>query len=185
MKLADIPRVRAGCNAGVQDRNYDELQKERLALGTRAADLLGYRGLVRDVTGESTLVKPGELAATLNSLGIETLDIGAVLTYQMEEAGRWTRQKIEEGNLDDWTHGYFSPATWQKQSFADYTKDIPEFAVDLAIRIKEANGDVKFSIQYLSEPKADPFLIAYIDKEIYYVAAWDEPGFEGRAPRRK
>ena len=39
-------------------------------------------------------------------------------------------------------------------------------------------------MQFLSEPKADPFLIVYDGKEIYYLTAWDEPGFEGRVRRQ-
>lgn len=183
MKLADIPRVRAGVSQGCDVRSLDELQKERFTLGTRAADLLGYRGLVANVTGQSHLVKVGKLAEVLNTLGLEIMDLGAVLTYQMEEIGRLTRAKIEENNLDDWTHGYFTPATWQKQSLSEYPHAIPEFAVQIAVQIKEACPDAQFSVQFLSEPKADPFLIAYIGKEIYYVAAWDEPGFEGRVRR--
>lgn len=180
MKLSEIPRVRAGCSAGVKERNLDELQQARLSLGQRASDLLGYRGLVSHITGQSMLVTAGALAEKLNTLGIEVLDLAAVLTYQMEESGRLTRTKIEDGNLDDWTYGYFTQASWEKQSFEDYTKDIPEFALALAIQIKEAMPEVKFSVQFISAPKADPFLIAYHGKEIYYVAAWDEPGFEGR-----
>jgi hypothetical protein len=163
---------------GCDTKSLDDLQKERLTLGTRAADLLGYRGLVQDVTGQSLLVKPGKLAEALNRMGVEVLDLGAVLTYQMQEIVRFTRAKIEEDNLDDWATGYFTPATWHKQSLAEYGKAIPEFALELAIRLKEAMPEVHFSVQFLSEPKADPFLIAYVGKEIYYIAAWDEPRFE-------
>lgn len=183
MKLAEIPRVRAGLSVGMAVKDLGELEKERHALGTRAADLLGYHGLVADVTGQSILVRPGKLAATLQTLGIDTLDLGSVLTYQMEEAGRLTREKIEADNLDDWTSGYFTPAQWAHTALAHYTEGVPEFALALAIQIKEAEPDVHFYVQHLNQPKADPFLVASIGKEIYYIAAWDEPGFEGRIRR--
>jgi len=180
MKLVEIPRVKAGDRAKKQVKELSELNQERLLLATRATDLLGYNGLMADVTGETQFVTPGPLAEALRALEIEVLDTATVIEYQMQEMVRATQEKILDGNLDSWAYGYFAEAGWMKTPLNTYTHPIPEFVIDKAVRIKERAPEVKFYVQHLRDPKADPFLIAYVGKEIYYVEAWDEPRFEGR-----
>lgn len=176
MKLTEIPRVKAGIETIT---NLNELSGERAHLATRAADLLGYHVLANHVSGKTvTASETGKLTEALRNLEIEVLDSGAVVTYQLEEAVRLTKEKIEE-DFRSWTTGYFSPAIWYHTSLDQYEKPIPEFVLDKAIRIKERLPEVIFHVQYISEPKADPFLIAHCGKEIYYIEAWDEPRFEG------
>lgn len=183
LTLQDIPRVTPGFSAKRDLRELDDLGKERMLLAQRAKDVLGYGGLVAEVTGDvSSAVKEGKLTAGLRSIGIEVLDIGRVIDYQMQEMVRMTREKILS-DLDDWTHGYFTEAGWSKTALESYTQPIPEFVLDKALRIKEVVPNVKFHIQHMREPKADPFLIAHLDSEIYYIEAWDEPRFEGRVGR--
>jgi hypothetical protein len=177
MKLADIPRNKVGVLTS-PTRELDGLNSERAKLATRAADLLGYKALAEHVSGRTMIAATdGKLTETLKSLALEVLDTGAVLQYQMEEVGRLTLEKIKE-DFKSWINGYFSPAQWHQIGISDYERAIPEFVIDKAVRIKEVLPEVQFRIQYLSEPKADPFLIAIHGKEIYYVDAWDEPRFE-------
>ncbi len=177
MKLTEIPRLKVGVlTSPTQELNG--LNGERAKLATRAADLLGYKGLANHISGRiSIAASEGKLTETLKALDLEVLDISAVLGYQMEEAGRLTLDKLKE-NFTAWTGGYFSPAQWHTQALTDYEKAIPEFVLDKAVRIKEQLPEVTFRVQYLSEPKADPFLIAILGKEVYYIEAWDEPRFE-------
>lgn len=178
--LKDIPRHRAGVQTSVQDVNSDAFSTERGRLASRAADLLGYKALVTDVSGVSSFgVFSGKLTETLLKLEMDVLDAGMVIDYQMEEIGRRTKEVVTE-RLSDWVSGWFTIASWQHTSLSEYTQPVPEFVLDKAIRIKEALPEVQFYIQHLNDPKADPFLIAKLDKEIYYVDAWDEPRFEGR-----
>lgn len=184
MQLAEIPRVKAGTTAKLPTRDLAEMDQDRLALATRAADLLGYHGLTADVTGQTAVItKQGKLSETLRTLDIEVLDTATVIDYQLDEVRRLTREHILEDNFDDWTTGYFSAAQWQHTKLAEYARPVPEFVLEKAVRIKEALPQVEFYIQHLSDPKSDPFLIAAIGKEIYYIEAWDEPRFEGRLTR--
>ena len=183
MKLAEIPFVKAGSSIRKTVADFDGLAQERMSLATRAADLLGYQGLAAEMTGGIAITRPGKLAETLNALDIEVLDLGSVLDYQMQEMIRVTREKIEQDNLDDWATGYWVDAGWGKTPLSDYRQPIPEFVLETAIRIREKLPEVKFHVQHLHDPKADPFLVASMGKEIYYVAAWDEPRFEGRLSR--
>lgn len=175
MTLTDIPRIKAGASVLP---SLGELAGERSKLATRAADLLGYRTLANHISGRSVVgVEAGKLTETLQSLELDVLETSAVINYQMEEASRLTKEKISD-SFREWTTGYFSPATWHRSMLSDYEKPVPEFVLDKAIRIKERLPEVVFHVQYISEPKADPFLIASLGKEIYYIEAWDEPRFE-------
>jgi hypothetical protein len=175
MKLTEIPRMKPGLAVMC---SLNELDGEHAKLATRAADLLGYRTLANHVSGKTMAANTiGKLTDTLRSLDIEILDTAAVVDYQMAECVRLTKEKIVD-DFKDWVTGYFSPAQWHHQDLKDYERPIPEFVLDKAVRIKEALPEVQFRVQFLSEPKADPFLIAHLGKEIYYVEAWDEPRFE-------
>jgi hypothetical protein len=175
MLLTEIPRIKPGLAI---HQSLGALEGERAKLATRAADLLGYRGLANHVSGRTMVgVEKGKLTETLRALDLDVLDSAAVIDYQLTEAARLTKEKITE-DFRDWTIGYFSPAQWHHTLLTEYDKPVPEFVLDKAIRIKEALPEVIFRIQYISEPKADPFLIAQLDKEIYYIEAWDEPRFE-------
>lgn len=177
MKLQEIPRSKAGVLTS-PTREMDGLNSERSKLATRAADLLGYKTLAQHVSGKIPLADcSGKLTDALRSLDLDVLDTSVVIRYQIEEAGRLTEEKIKE-DFSQWIYGYFSPAQWHHSELKDYNKPIPEFVIDKAVRLKEVLPEVTFYVQYLSEPKADPFLIALVNKEIYYIEAWDEPRFE-------
>lgn len=180
LTLADIPRVKAGTTHAEKGAAVIP-ESERAVRAQRAADVLGYRALKLDVRGEKAIgLLSGPLTESLLKLEIDTLDAKTVIDYQMEEIVRRTKDYIYS-HFRDWTVGYFSAASWSHTSLESYEMPIPEFVLDKAIRIKEATPNVQFYIQHLSDPKADPFLIATLNKEIYYIEAWDEPRFEGRA----
>lgn len=180
MKLAEIPRVKAGTAAQVGVKELNEVNQERLYLATRAKDLLGYAGLIADVTGAAKVGEDsGKLTEALRTLDIQVLDTATVIEYQLDERIRRTREVIHE-RLRDWATGYFHEADWTKTALTSYKRPVPEFALDMAVRIKEQLPEVTFYIQHLNDPKADPFLVAAYGDEIYYVCAWDEPKFEGR-----
>lgn len=181
MQIADIPKVKAGTAARKEMRSLDELDQERLYLATRAADLLGYKTLTADVTGDRKIgVSSGQLTEVLVKLGFEVLDTASVIDYQLEEAARQTKELIKT-RFRDWATGYFTAAGWTKTEISEYEHPIPEFVLSKAVKIKEELSDVQFIVQHMTNPKADPFLVATCGKEIYYIEAWDEPRFEGRA----
>lgn len=184
--MQDIPRVKAGMALKVSMSDLDNNDRERFSLASRARDVLGYGGLIANVTGDvGQIVKAGKLAEALRLADIDVLELGTVLDYQLQESSRLTREFILEGNLDDWAAGGYimSEARWSKTSLREYDHPVPEFVLDKALRIKEACPEVEFRIQHLNQPKADPFLVAFIGKEIYYIEVWDEPRFEGRVSR--
>jgi len=180
MKLSDIPRVKAGIALAVAG-DLTELSGERGKLAQRAADLLGYRKLADHVSGRGSLaVEAGKLAVALHGLDLQVLDADSVISYQMEEAGRRTREKINEEGLSKWVSGWgMTAASWSHTDLKKYDRPIPEFVLDKAIRIKEALPEVEFRVQHLNDARYDPFLVAILGDEIYYIDAWDEPRFEG------
>jgi hypothetical protein len=179
MKLTDIPRIKAGSALALASEISD-LSSERGKLAQRAADLLGYRQLANHVSGRGSLAtEVGKLAAALQTIEIQVLDTESVITYQMEESGRRTRDKINEVGLKGWATGWgLTAAHWQHVDLKEYDRPIPEFVIDKAVKIKEAIPEVEFRVHHLNDARYDPFLIAHLGKEIYYIDAWDEPRFE-------
>jgi len=186
MTLQEIPRVKPGLSASVGVKELNEVDQERLYLATRAKDLLGYSALVANVTGTKVVGKTeGKLTEALRLLEMEVLDTATVVEYQIAKVFEDTRDHAFS-HLRDYATGYYSFATWQKTELGKYDQAIPEFVLDKAIRLKEQLPDVRFHVMHLSDPKADPFLVASLpnyDAEIYFIEAWDEPRFEGRVAR--
>jgi hypothetical protein len=178
--LKDIPRVKAGTSAASGKKSLTEVDQERLYLATRAKDLLGYERLSADVTGTRVIgTREGKLTQALLQMDFTVLDSATVIDYQLDEVTRRNREHIAD-HLWDWCVGYYVPACWQRTKLNEYSQPIPEFALDKAIKIKEKFPEVDFYIQHLNDPKADPFLIATYDREVYYIEAWAEPGFEAQ-----
>lgn len=84
-------------------------------------------------------------------------------------------------------HGRRVVRDWFKSSLEDFTGNVPEFALAKAIQIKEALPKAKFDIEYLAyaeqnnpnpAPLPDPFLVATLDDERYYIEVWDEKEYE-------
>jgi hypothetical protein len=182
MLLKDIPRVRAGTSAVAGGKSLSEIDQERLYLATRAKDLLGYGVLTRHVTGEQRIgVMEGKLTETMLKLDLPILDTGAVIEYQLDMMTKLNREFIIN-NLESWAGSGWrtSVASWEKTELKAYELAVPEFVLDKAVKIAESLPEVNFYVQHLSDPKADPFLVATHGKEVYYIEAWDEPGFEDK-----
>lgn len=70
---------------------------------------------------------------------------------------------------------------WRREPI-QYFGYIPEFALAKAIQLRELNPSVQFQVDYLDTHEQvtypDPFLVAILGKEEYYIDVWDEPEFE-------
>lgn len=82
-------------------------------------------------------------------------------------------------------HGKRIITEWAKAHIATYKGNVPEFALSKAIEIKNALPAVDFKVEYLVEhheekirPLPDPFLVAYLGDEEYYIEVWDEKEYE-------
>jgi hypothetical protein len=189
MQIAEIPRIKPGQEIDFAKKQLSVMDQERLELGNKAASVLGYRGLKSEVTGQ--IVVPledlGELGKALLVLDIEILDAGSVLKYQQDEICRrntdWVMEQVRSNQLTRMVTWGWNLSSWQHTKIADYGQPIPEFVLHKAVQIKEKLPKVEFHIQHLTDPKADPFLIAVLGKELYFIEAWDEPRFEGRLSR--
>lgn len=173
MTLTEIPRERAGCVTSAAIEN----NSERAALAKEAASKLKYTMLDDDVHGRSAYGKQsGPLTEALLKLEIDVLNTEAVLRYQMAELTRRTMERIKE-SFEAYTTGWFAQASWSHQQLQSYKQPIPEFVIRKAIQIADACPEVTFFVQSLTE-SPDPFLIARVGEEVYYIEAWAEPRFE-------
>lgn len=70
--------------------------------------------------------------------------------------------------------------SWSSIALRGYSKPVPEFAIQRAVTIKEYCPGVEFFVEELKEESRtlDPFLIARLDDEQFYIDVWDEPEFE-------
>lgn len=186
MQILDIPRVRVGQEMPVLSDKLDTFGRDRAELATKAKNLLGYKVLSGEISGSfsSCHADLGKLAEALLAKDIEILDMSSVFAYQVEEAARRTKMELDRllraGNIKQVFQWGFHAATWQHTAIASYSEAIPEFVLQKAVQIKEACPTVEFYIHHLNDPKADPFLVASLSSEVYYVEVWEEPGFEGR-----
>lgn len=76
---------------------------------------------------------------------------------------------------------------WVSSQLKDYAGNVPEFALDRALRIQAACPRASFSVSQLYEeiesiprPLPDPFLIVTLGIESYYVDVWDEKEYEAK-----
>lgn len=146
-------------------------------LSQQAEKFLGYTVLSKHL-GKI----PQQLAKALAKLEIEILPPRAVFDYQCEK-GRpsnplWNLLEIDD---DDEDISFDEDFEWVRGSLRGYNKPVPEFVLHKAIQIKRAVPNVSLHIEFLaSQPKPDPFLVATLNNETFYVEVWDEPKFEGR-----
>lgn len=75
---------------------------------------------------------------------------------------------------------------WKSMTFTECEKqkiEIPEFAIDTAIRVKECIPATQLSVEILMNTErllGDPFLVVQHGGLKYYIEVWDESKFEGR-----
>jgi hypothetical protein len=72
--------------------------------------------------------------------------------------------------------------SWDSTPIKGYRNPIPEFVLGTALNVKEVFPQAVFYIQSFIERQSqvedDPFLIAEIDNQRFYLEVWNEPGFE-------
>jgi hypothetical protein len=77
---------------------------------------------------------------------------------------------------------------WHSFTLSNYTGNVPEFVLSKAVEIKSALPNCQFEIQQLGTTVnehhrtvsllRDPFLVASLDNESYYIDVWDEKEYE-------
>ncbi len=146
------------------ERSDDRLKRAALARIT-----LGYKEL-------SLAVAETRLKLTLPDVeeGLRKTDIQI---FDNKDVGRY-KSKIREQN--------YRNGSWWTTPISEYEEPIPEFAIDTALRIKQAIPEAEFSIEHFLHWRTnDPFLSFKVPgvKRRFVVEVWDEPDFE--AERKK
>lgn len=68
---------------------------------------------------------------------------------------------------------------WDGVPIREYRLPIPEFAIRKAIAVSRALPSAQLYVESIRQkPMADPFLVAVLGRERYYIEVWDEPKFE-------
>jgi hypothetical protein len=85
--------------------------------------------------------------------------------------------------LDSSYRGSRKTYSWRLLDIGSYAGNIPEFALDKAVRIKQECPEVTLMIELLYEntehaPTRDPFLVANLGGETFYIDVWDEKEYE-------
>ncbi len=76
--------------------------------------------------------------------------------------------------------------TWHSWHLNGYIREIPEFVLETAVEVKQRCPKVVFYIEEffvidkIEKKLVDPFLIAELGNEKYYLEVWDEPTFKGQ-----
>jgi hypothetical protein len=191
MLMTDIRKSAVG--AGVTD-----LGPALLSLAESAREVLGYDVLEKRMNTTVVVAETTCLRMTLQSLGIEVLVEQDVARYQKEQLiahtaakmQEWMKQTGEKGMDDFHTHGLhqFNSPGWQRTAIKEYRQPIPEHILAKAVEVKQQMPECEIWVESL-EDHPDPFMIVaggppryswYKPEEHYYLAAWDEPKFEGR-----
>jgi hypothetical protein len=77
---------------------------------------------------------------------------------------------------------------WRATPISAYKKPIPEFVLNKAVQIAEKCPKAEFTIEELQVERyqriqrtlPDPFLVAKLGSESFFVEVWDEPLFENK-----
>ena len=163
MKQIDIVREHLG-----ETLNLDTLSE---SIHQAAQDVLGYS--CKEKTNRS-LESESLLLGALQSLGIEILNEKSVRQYQ----GQMVARAYEKSTPTPWDWEWTSNPGWERKDLKKYTRPVPDFAIERALQIKELCPDVEFYVEELVD-QVDPFLIAHIGREGYYIACWEEAEFTG------
>ncbi len=94
-----------------------------------------------------------------------------VQVFDNKDVGRY-KAKVRE---QSWGHG-----GWFTTPINEYDQPIPEFAIDTALRIKQAIPEATFSIEHFVHRRTeDPFLSFRVPgvQRRFVVEVWDEPDF--------
>jgi len=110
------------------------------------------------------------LSEVLHGLDIEILSRDSVCRYQRQK-----RHDLEKAAQDQDPPSYAS-YYWGETNIAD-AENVPPFVLRKAIDIKRACPEVKLMVESISSDP-DPFLVAKLGRETYYIEVWDEKDFE-------
>jgi len=152
----------------------DEGENEA-TLAKEAEALLGYNVLRRKLN------IPGKLGEVLALLDIEPLNTEAVEKYKADMV-LW-RKKQHAGQISmqvEFGRRVFVEVSWRRVAFAKCKEEVPLFALRKAVQVKKACPEAILEVDELIEEKKliDPFLVARLDDETYYLEVWKEPKFE-------
>lgn len=159
---------------GVVPSSPEEVVPEITSLAQKAASVLNYRVLLDTVKG-------GVLQHALAKLEIEVLDQHKIREYQTQYRASdipAVGDVDDDDDFDDDDHEY----SWRRVHIANYVQPIPEFALDMAVRLKQEVPKVEIYVEELRK-HPDPFMVARLGNETYYFAVWAEPKFEGTIAR--
>lgn len=68
---------------------------------------------------------------------------------------------------------------WVLQYLSTYRLPVPEFALRKALQVAKAVPDCELYVEFIENvPAGDPFLVAELGTERYWLEVWDEPKFE-------
>lgn len=148
----------------------DAMQAE---LAMEAEKLLGYSVMRKRMKLQNPLL------AVLAHLGIEPFVGDTVQQYQAQMlayAKNEARRMDAAEGVPPFSYSA-RVARWNTHTLENYSKPVPEFALDTALKIKRACPEAEFQIEEL-EVVPDPFLIVMLGITRRYVEVWDEPKFE-------
>lgn len=135
-------------------------------LATNAHNVLGYK-LIRNLTTNGK----ESLRLSLITLGIQPFVVKEVEEYRKKMITQGTKNLTAQEKRDG------VRVFWKDTSIKFYRKPIPENVLQRAIQIKQAIPEVDLHISFLTQGNPDPFLVASLGSEKYYVDVWDEPAF--------
>lgn len=150
MKTAELKRVKLDALPKVSEEIRQVARDAKLILG-------------HDDLAEQVLPASPKLAELLRQLDIEIICWSSVKPYQEQ---RKTELKEKTGQYCYWRTKKLSAA-----------ENVPPFVLRKAIQIARACPEVKFTVEAL-ENDPDPFLLATLNGDTYYIEVWDEPDFK-------
>jgi hypothetical protein len=179
--------------AGVQEQAPDRkaIPRDKIVipnareskLATDAALLLGYGAL------RQKLNIPGELGEVLARLEIQPLNSAAVKQYKWQMV-QWRIEELRRLGLLYYSRStladpagvilHHTDVRWSLQLISNYREEIPLFALRKAIDVKKSCPESILMVDALTESTrvVDPFLIASLLDEFYYIEVWGESKFE-------
>lgn len=140
------------------------LTSARMKRAALARLALGYKELSLAVAETRYRLTLEDVERGLQQAGVQIFD--------NKDVGRYKRN-IKQRTW--WGDGF-----WDTTPISEYNEPIPEFAIDTALRIKEAIPEAEFSIEhFVHRTTSDPFLSFKVPgiQRRFVVEVWDEPDF--------
>jgi hypothetical protein len=158
---------------------------EKLAISAKL--VLGYHRLADLIT------TPKRLITVLRELEIEPYTQSTVEAYKVSKVQEVRAEIARRKEKNSQRFRSSLRATWKRTDIDRYKRIVPEFALRKAVMIKEACPDAVIEVDALviervrtydshasSTSDPDPFLVASLGAERYYIEVWDEKKFEDK-----